>query len=212
MKIKILGDSIAAGEGCSTFVQTEEVLMDYPEKKYYRNEAPNSWWGILKSQGHEVTNWACSGSTSTQLREHFEKFVEEQDELLLINIGLNDRKEPNGMEKLRENLAWMIGNLKEKQKNVAFMTPMPSTYENEHKESRIYHTEDVLKVLREVTEKNNVKLIDNHAMAVTYLQENNLKIEDILFGEGCVNDGLHPGDFAQKLMYENIARSGVFSV
>lgn len=212
MKIKILGDSIAAGAGCSTFVETEEVLMDYPEKKYYRCEAPTSWWGLLAKQGYDIQNLGCCGANSTQLREHLETFVSEQDNLILLLIGLNDRKRPNGMEELRENLPWMIQSLRERGKKVVLLTPLPSTYENEHGANRIHHTEEVVSIIREVAQKLDVQLIDNHKMVEEYLATNNLEIEDILYGEGCKNDGLHPGDFAQKLMYENIARRDVFSI
>lgn len=212
MKIKVLGDSIAAGAGCSTFVETAEILMDYPEKQYFRCEAPTSWWGLLLDAGHEVKNMGCCGANSTQLLEHLDQFLEEEDELILVLVGLNDRKRVNGMNELRENLAMLMTEIKRKNKRFAFMTPLPSTYENEHFENRIHHTEEVVSILREQAEKHQVQLIDHYAMASAYLLENGKQIEDILFGEGCKNDGLHPGDFAQRLLYENIVQSGILSV
>ena len=37
-----------------------------------------------------------------------------------------------------------------------------------------------------------------------YIEKNNLALDDIIYGEGCANDGLHPSDFVQKLIFDNI--------
>ncbi len=37
-----------------------------------------------------------------------------------------------------------------------------------------------------------------------YLTKNQLAIDDVIYGEGCVNDGLHPSDYVQKLIFQNL--------
>ena len=37
-----------------------------------------------------------------------------------------------------------------------------------------------------------------------YLAKNQLVIDDIICGDGCINDGLHPADPVQQLMFQNL--------
>ena len=205
--IKILGDSIAAGEGCSLFRRTTEVLMKYDTTEYFRCEAPNSWWGLLALKGYPIKNYGCCGAFSYQIREHLDKFLEPEDDVVLILLGLNDRKRPDGMTELRENMTYIVNRIKELGKTPIIMTPLPSTEESEYRPSRIHHTEDVVKVLREVAGETETTLIDNYEYMQEHLKANKLKPEDILLGEGCFNDGLHPADNAQRLIYENVKMS-----
>ena len=127
MKITVIGDSIAAGQGCSDFRETEEVLMQYGEIKYVRCEAPSSWWGLLEADGVSVKNRGCCGAYSYQVLEHLEQFVEASDETVLILLGLNDRKRANGMQELRDNMTAILKQLKEWGKKPIVMTPFPSS-------------------------------------------------------------------------------------
>ncbi len=206
--IKILGDSIAAGEGCSLFKRTTDILMQYDSTEYFRCEAPNSWWGLLLAEGYQIKNYGCCGAFSYQIREHLERFLEPDDDLIMILLGLNDRKRPDGIIELRENMTYIVKRIQELGKTPILMTPLPSTEENEYRPSRIHHTEDVVRVLREVASETETTLIDNYEYIEEYLKANALKIEDIILGEGCFNDGLHPADKAQQLIYKNIKNSG----
>ena len=48
IKIKIIGDSIAAGAGSSMSHNTEELIFEEEGTKFFRRVAPNSWWGLLE--------------------------------------------------------------------------------------------------------------------------------------------------------------------
>lgn len=48
IKIKIIGDSIAAGAGSSMSYKTEELICEGDGTKFFRRVAPNSWWGLLE--------------------------------------------------------------------------------------------------------------------------------------------------------------------
>lgn len=204
--IKIIGDSIAAGAGCSLFRETEDVIMEYGDKKYFRCEAANSWWGLLAQEGYAVKNQGCCGAFSYQIREHLDDMISEEDEAVLILLGLNDRKRQTGMRELRENAEHIVQKIRESGKKAILLTPILSTQQNECSSTRIYHTDEVVRILREVAGKTGVTLIDNYHFIEDYLKKNGLRIEDIIFGEGCQNDGLHPADFAQRLMFEHIVR------
>ncbi|WP_346873841.1 hypothetical protein [Clostridium sp. UBA5988] len=52
IKIKIIGDSVAAGAGSSMSYKTEELMFEEDGTKYFRRVAPNSWWGLLEQYLH----------------------------------------------------------------------------------------------------------------------------------------------------------------
>ena len=87
------------------------------------------------------------------------------------------------------------------------LTPTPSVYSNEYYPNRIYHTKEVVQVLSDVADGRKVQVVDNHKYVMEYLEKNNLIIDDIIYGEGCMNDGLHPSDKVQKLIFENIIQT-----
>lgn len=210
IRIKIIGDSIAAGAGSSMSYKTDELIFEEDGIKYCRRIAPNSWWGLLEQylKGNyaccTLENKGCGGAFSYQILEHIDTLVAEEDELVLVLMGLNDRKRKSGMEELRHNCNTVLDRLMKDGKMVMLLTPNPSSYENEHYPNRLYHTPEVVGILRETARENGVQLIDNYKYIEEYLKDNRLIIDDIIFADGCKNDGLHPSDKVQKLMFHNV--------
>ena len=140
VRINIIGDSIAAGAGSTGGYKTEQLIFE-DTKQFFRRVAPNSWWGLLgaylkkKNSTVTVINNGCGGVYSYQIKNHLEEMISEEDDIVFILMGLNDRKRKDGM---------------------------------------------------------------------TELKENSEKIDDIIFNPNGLGDGLHPGDFVQKLMFGKI--------
>jgi lysophospholipase L1-like esterase len=122
-------------------------------------------------------------------------------------MGLNDRKLSNGMEELKENCECVVDKLVRKGKIVVILTPTPSVHSNEYYPNRIYHTDNVVSILRDVADSRKVLLVDNYQFVMEYLKKNQLKIDEIIYGEGCGNDGLHPSDYVQKLIFQNLIQT-----
>lgn len=208
-QIKIIGDSIAAGAGASCSEKTSELILETANKAYYKRVSPNSWWGLLESYIKEkygavsVVNLACGGASSAEIRQDFDALISDEDDIVILLMGLNDRKRPDGMNELAENCGYMLDKLLKMKKSVVLATPNPSVYKNEHYENRLYHTDEVVGILRRTAEKYKVALVDNYKYINDYLAEKKLTIDDIIFGDGCINDGLHPSDFVQRLIFEN---------
>ena len=85
-----------------------------------------------------------------------------------------------------------------------YVTPNPSVHSNEYYENRIYHTDQIVEILKDVAMDKGVLLIDNYQFILDYLAAHEQKIDDIIFNADGGGDGLHPSDFVQKLMFENI--------
>lgn len=210
--IKVIGDSLAAGVGSSNLIDTNELLFEDNEIKYFKRIGDNSWSTLLekylktKDEKYKVTNYGCGGAFSYQINKYLENLIHNEDDVILLLVGLNDRKRQTGMNELKENCVSIIEKIQKLNKEIIILTPTISTLENENYPNRIFHTKDVVTKLKEVAFEKNVKIIDIHKYIEDYLKENNLKIEDIIYGENSKNDGLHPSDFVQKLMFEKIVQ------
>lgn len=214
VKIKIIGDSIASGEGSSMSYKTEELLFDDSGAKFFKRVAPNSWGGLFEQYLKNnystcvVNNKGCEGAFSYQINKYLDKLVSCDDNLVLVLMGLNDRKRINGMEELKANCEYVVDELMNNGKIVVLLTPTPSVHSNEYYPNRIYHTPEIVRILHDISKSRKVLLIDNYKYIMEYLSKNKLVIEDIIYGEnGCINDGLHPADYVQTLIFKNLIQS-----
>ena len=146
------------------------------------------------------------GAFSYQVNKNLNKLVSIEDDLVIILLGINDRKRKNGLYELRVNLSNIIDKLKSMNKDIIVLTPNPSIKKNEYYKNRIYHTKDIVKIIRDVTEEKKVLLIDIYEYINLYLVENNINLEDIIYGENSRNDGFHPSDTVQKIIFECIKK------
>jgi len=210
LKIKIIGDSVAAGEGSSASYETEELIFEDDGTKFFRRVAQNSWWGLLEQYLHDnyikctVENKGCGGAFSYQINKHLDTLISSDDNLVLVLMGLNDRKRMNGMEELKANCECVVDQLISKGKMVILLTPTPSIHSNEYYPNRIYHTNEVVEILYDIADSRKILLVNNYKYIMEYLAKNQLMIDDVIYGEGCVNDGLHPSDYVQKLIFQNL--------
>ena len=217
VRINIIGDSIAAGVGSTGAYKTEQLIFD-DTKQFFRRVAPNSWWGLLeaylkkKNSTLTVINNGCGGAYSYQIKNHLDEIISEEDDVVFILMGLNDRKRKDGMTELKENSEKILDELISRGKIVVVLTPNPSVHSNEYYDNRLYHTDEVVEILKRVAKDRCVQCIDLYQYIFNYLKDHNQKIEDIIFDPDGVGDGLHPGDFVQKLMCEKVIEEiGMFS-
>lgn len=212
-KINIIGDSIAAGIGSSDCVRTDYTIFTAKGHDYKRRIAPNSWWGLFADYLSDnfpkttVINNGCGGVNSSQILSHIDSLINRDDDIIFLLFGCNDRKRKNGMDELYKNTKRIVDIIRAKKKKVILFTPTPSTEENENYENRIYHTDEVVRVLKTVAEEKNVMVVDNYYYVKHYLSSTSQVIDDIIFCEGGMNDGLHPGDVVQKLIYKNLMKA-----
>ena len=210
IKIKNIGGSLAAGAGSSMSYKTEELIFEEDETKFFRRVAPNSWWGLLKKYLKDnyikctVENKGCGGAFSYQINKYLDTLILDDDNLVFVLMGLNDRKRTNGMEELKINCECVIDKLISKGKIVILLIPTPSVHSNEFYPNRIYHTNEVVEILRDIADSRKIPLIDNYKYIMEHLAKNQLTIDDVIYGEGCKNDGLHPSDYVQKLIFQNL--------
>lgn len=210
IKVKIIGDSIAAGEGSSMSYKTKDLIFDDDGIKFFRRVAPNSWWALFEQYLRNkyikctVENKGCGGAFSYQINNHLNTLISSDDKLIFILMGLNDRKRKNGMEELKNNCESVVDKLINNGKIVILLTPNPSVHSNEYYPNRIYHTNEVVQILRDIADSRKILIVDTYKYIMEYIAKNQLIIDDIIYGEECMNDGLHPSDKVQKLIFQNL--------
>ena len=131
---------------------------------------------------------------------------------MILLAGANDRKRPDGLHELYDNLIKFTELMEKKGKILVLASLNPSTESNEFYINRIHHSEDIETILTMVADEKNLLFVDNYRYIQNYLVASGKKIDDIICGEGCKNDGLHPGDFVQKLMYMNLMETIGFGI
>lgn len=210
IKIKIIGESTASGAGSSMSYKTEELIFEDEGTKFFRRVAPNSWWGLLEKCLQDnyaactVENRGCGGAFSYQINKYLDILISSDDNLVFVFMGLNDRKRMKGMEELKTNCEAIVDQLISKGKMVVLLTPMPSVHSNEYYPNRIYHTDEVVGIIRDTATSRKILLVDNYKYIMEHLEKNQLVIDDVIYGEGCINDGLYPSDYVQKLIFQNL--------
>ena len=212
VRIKIIGDSISAGSGSSDDNRSGDVILTIDGREYKEQKGKLCWASLLGSYVRElypesrVVNRSCSRLNSTQLREHLSQFLEEQDRLVLLMIGANDRKQEDGKECLSQNLKVILKRMKDEEKTVFLMSYPPSTEENENRPDRYFHMKDVDRILKQAAAEAGVQFISHYHMLLRYYRENDLTVEEMMMAGKGIRDGLHPPDRVHRLIFEQVVR------
>lgn len=208
--VKLIGDSITAGCGSSDNNPSGETFMTMGTKKFNRQLGNKCWASLFscyirnKFPKSFTINNGCSNINSTHVRENLTKFYNSKDDIIIIMIGTNDRKQVNGMGLLFDNLTYIVQYLKNQNKKIILMSPNPSTVENESYPNRFYHMKDVNNEIRRVANDEDIQFISHYNYINNYLFCTGKTIESLMIGTNYKLDGLHPPDKVHYLIYKNL--------
>lgn len=211
--VKLIGDSITAGGGSSDNNRIGEVIININGNEYRRQVGEKCWASLLKRHieqkypQSQVINNGCSDITSTHVKDHLLQLFNDYDDIVIIMIGANDRKQVDGMKNLYNNLIFIINRIKQTKKIIVLMSPNPSTAANQARPDRLYTLEDVNDVIRRVSEEKKIQFISNYDYINSYLAMSGRTIENLMIGKSEKLDGLHPSDEAHYLIFRNIVQS-----
>lgn len=211
--IKLIGDSITAGGGSSDNNRSGEEIVTIDGITYLRQLGTKCWASLFKSYiedkypNSEVINNGCSGITSTEAREYLLTLYSSSDDIIIIMLGTNDRKQIEGMQILYDNLTYIVKYLKKENKKIILMSPNPSTVANDSYKNRLYHQEDVNNVIARVVENESVQFINHFNFMQNYLLYTGKTIDELMFSEHFKCDGLHPTDIVHNLIYRNLVQN-----
>ena len=212
IQIKIIGDSITAGSGSSDDDRSGKVILQIDGRDYKEQLGKKCWASLFASYVKglypvsRVVNRSCSRLNSTQLKENLLQFVDEEDELVLLMIGANDRKQEDGREVLAQNLDEILGYFRQLGKTVILMSYPPSTMENEQKLNRYFHMDEVDRILEEAAVRNGISYISHYRLLLNYYREQQVTVEEMMLPEQGHHDGLHPPDLVHHLIFEQVVQ------
>lgn len=211
--INLIGDSITAGGGSSDNSRSGEIFITIDGIDFKRQMGQKCWASLLAKHIEErfpkshVINNGCSNIKSTQLKDNLSSLCNKTNEIILIMIGANDRKQVEGMIALYNNLTYMVRHLKNENNAIILMSPNPSTPKNQAYPNRLYTMEDVNNVIKNVAKEEKVQFISHYDYIYRYLINSDRTIEDLMVGKSEKLDGLHPSDEVHYLIYKNIIQS-----
>ena len=211
--IKLIGDSITAGGGSSDNNRSGELFITIDGIQFKRQLGQKCWASLLTKyivknfpKSHVVNN-GCSNITSTHLRDNLLNLYNKTDDIILILVGANDRKQVDGMTALYNNLTYIVKYLKHENKTIILMSPNPSTPKNQAYPNRLYTMGNVNNVIKDVSEEEKVQFISHYDYINSYLMNFGHTLEDLMVGNDEKLDGLHPSDEAHYLIYRNIIQN-----
>ena len=211
--INLIGDSITAGGGSSDNNRSGEIFITIDGIEFKRQQGQKCWASLLAKhiekkfpQSHVINN-GCSNIKSTHLKDNLLSLSKKHDDIILIMIGANDKKQVDGMTALYNNLTYIVRHLKNENKTIILMSPNPSTAKNQAYPNRLYTMGNVNNVIKHVAKEEKVQFISHYDYIYSYLKSSNRTIEDLMVGKSEKLDGLHPSDEAHYLIYKNIIQS-----
>lgn len=213
LTIKLLGDSITAGYGGTNFDDSESSGGTFLFRGHYQNLDGECWANSLKSYVESkfpnvtVKNYGVTGAKSADLNTFFEitPLVDNNDDVVIVMIGTNDRGDSNAKQTLYNNLVTLYGKIKAMNKKMIIMANIPASVSNETTHDLNMHMEDVDMVVNTFAINNNVPYISVYKLFIEYCKYAGVTIDSLL------GDGLHPNDAGYEVMFNLISNELGFS-
>ena len=137
---------------------------------------------------------ACS--TDDFLRSDFDS--------LCLNIGMNNRKDLDGLALLQSDLKVIHNTCKSSSVELVIMTYPPISRRDDVKNNRYFGSECVNQTLIDFSRKNNLKLFDVHKIVKKEYQLLNLNLETL---DRDSYDGIHPSKVMHFIIFEALYHS-----
>ena len=214
IKIKFLGDSITHGVGGSGFNQNGELICE----DFRRNPDGYCWANKLKNYLEKnypckIVNNACTGTDINFILDHYNELVSKEDEIVLCNIGTNNRHQyyTDGpmhtalehKQAFYKNIVKLYRKLKEDGKDVVFIANIPACLENEENGpdyARLFHMWDVCDIYTKASCEEGFALIRLHELFLDDCEKRGIDYNTLL------RDGLHPNDAGYDVMFRLILK------
>ncbi len=206
-QIKLIGDSITHGVGGTGFTQDGNLIMSANSTSWYENTNGVCWANMFKAYVENkfptctVKNWGtrsesyCSLVTSNV--DKLNQLVEDEDDLIIMMFGTNDRDHSKSITDMityaREVIEYITVTMN---KPLILMTSLPASVNNES--TKIFHLEDVDNVNTYLSNEYSLKHVSIYREIIKRAAVKNEIIDQYL------SDGLHPNDLGYTLMFEII--------
>ena len=155
---------------------------------------------IIVKQFVDVVNYGLSGWSykATLHSDNFEQLIEDGDDLIIVQLGTNDRKDTVGG--LKSRIIEFVDKCRKRNKEVILMSSCDSL-ETRFADGRTFEMETVRNIIQEVAILKGCAFIDNYNAINDYVMTKGIDMDVIL------PDKLHPNDEGYRVFYSNVAKS-----
>lgn len=204
-KIKLLGDSITHGQGGTGFLQDGDTIPCVVGSTTWKmNTNGYCWANNFKKYMEEkfcctVKNYGCAGLTSGGLLTNIHTLIEDDDDIIIIMIGTNDRSSLYIKDLLRKRIINIYNYITNYGKKVIFMANIPSSIKNEESQT-VIHMEDINNIIMGACSSLGIEYISLYNDFIDYCENTGVTIDSLLV------DGLHPNDKGYDVMLNIILK------
>ena len=143
----------------------------------------------------KVENFGISGIGTSEVLSIKTSLIEDDDNIVIIQLGTNDRFKTTCPEKSKYLLKELIKYCEELGKKVIQFCSLPASVSDE--ESRNWTIKDLDRIINDIALERKQDYLSQYKLFKKYCEEHEIIIDEILA------DGLHPNDRGYKLMYIN---------
>lgn len=155
--------------------------------------------GAIKVKKPIITkNYGVSGYNTKDIIDRIDTFVEDEDDIVFLQIGTNDRGYTKSESEFEAYYKKLIDTILSKGKILIVMSSLPASDENENNPVQNFKMKDVNRVIAKVADEKKLYFISNYNYIKRLLRIRGESIDTVLA------DGLHPNDLGYNELFNNI--------
>lgn len=149
-----------------------------------------------------VQNWGVSGRDSEWIYELKDTLIEPSDDIVMLQIGSNDRRDMTSPEALKMHIQAIIRKCIEEKKEIILLSANATSIKDDAlRDDRKFTMLDIDMVIKELADEYGIQYISNYDAFLRYSDYSGTPIDALL------KDGQHPNDAGYQIMYKNVMRS-----
>lgn len=205
-KIKLLGDSRTHGSGGTGYAQDGDLI---PGTEVRMNPNGYCWANSLRDllawkYNVTVVNYAQAGKNSLHFYQQMNTLIEDDDDLIIMMLGTNDRHNMASVENTKTYQRAIIELAQSKGIPVILMSAPPVTSTEttgDNDPIRNFGMFDLDKALQELAAEYDMEHISNYDNTLKFAEYRGVSSDTLL------SDGLHENDAGHDVIFRHVLRS-----
>lgn len=204
-RIKLIGDSITAGEGLESYHIPTDSRIIYTNKKDRFRESTfttPSWANHFRTYTAkpdfgeiDFINAGISGKSASWANKNRKFLLDKNEDLVFVMLGTNDRKRGT-LKNYKKAVENFLDYVDENSKHMVVMSPPPSLTDNQFP----FGTKDINNVLKKLCAKKGYVFISHYDGMNAYAEKHQLKMNELM-----QSDGALPLELGYKVMWDTIS-------
>lgn len=205
-KIKLIGDSITAGNGLQSLYIPKDSRIIYDHNgEVFQEPSPGfpSWGNFFRkyiyenySKDVEFINFGIGGKSAKWFLENIDFILDNNEDVVFVMLGTNDRSETT-LEEYKKNIEMLLDRVNKEANYMIVMSPPPS--KNDYAPFN-FSPGEIDAVLKDIVKEKNYNFISHYDGINNFFLDNPIyKYEDVMEFKGA-----HPLVKGYEIMWETI--------